>query len=76
MMVLAESLPAPDARLISGSGEHILLTDAEFKDIIARDGKIRPYVCPSLRNRSAYLSFVKQLIGGGIVVAGTCAKET
>ena len=43
MMVLVESLTAPDTRLISGSGEHLLLTDTEFKDIIARDGKIRPY---------------------------------
>ena len=61
MMVLAESLTAPGTRVISGSGEHVLRTDTSFKDIITRDAKIGPDLCPSLRTRSAYLSFASHL---------------
>ena len=71
LMDVAESLSAPDSRLISGSGEHLLLTDTQYADKVDLDGgKIRPYMCPSLHKRADYVTFIAQIMQGGMLVPG------
>ena len=50
LMDVAESLSAPDSRLISGSGEHLLLTDTQYADKVDLDGK----------NQALYVSVTSQ----------------
>ena len=45
LMDVAESLSAPDSRLISGSGEHLLLTDTQYADKVDLDGGKSDLIC-------------------------------
>ena len=45
LMDVAESLSAPDSCLISGSGEHLLLTDTQYADKVELDGGKSGHTC-------------------------------
>eukprot|EP00969_Alexandrium_andersonii_P079666 3512540-Alexandrium_andersonii.AAC.1 len=38
--------------------------EAQFRERVEREGRAKPYICPSLRCRGKYLEFLEQLAGG------------
>jgi len=57
-----------DANLLSGESGGLLRTPDSYDSLINSVGKAKPYMCPCLRDRTNYLSFLRSLVRGGMLV--------
>ena len=68
-------LPDDDVRLLSGVGGGLLRTQTEFESVVAKDGKAKPFLCPSLYDRDKYVSFLSVLRVSGMLKLSRFRKE-
>ena len=57
-----------DANLLSGESGGLLRTPDSYDSLINSVGRAKPYMCPCLRDRKNYLSFLRSLVRGGMLV--------
>ena len=63
-------LNARDAQLLCTESGGLVRSSSEYNAVLQSEGKAKPYLCPSLRDRGNYVEFITSLVKADMVTLG------